>query len=1309
MKEEPEDIKSIFSEALEKQTPQERAAYLDKACGSDASLRAKVEALLKAHEQAGSFLDAPPFDPNVTLNTSPLTEGPGTIIGRYKLLEQIGEGGFGVVYMAEQQEPIRRRVALKIIKLGMDTKQVIARFEAERQALAMMDHPNIAGVLDAGATETGRPYFVMELVKGIPITEYCDKNNLDTRQRLELFIDVCKAVQHAHQKGIIHRDIKPSNVMITLHDGKPVPKVIDFGIAKATGHRLTEKTLFTKYAQMIGTPEYMSPEQAEMSGLDIDTRTDIYSLGVLLYELLTSATPFDAKELREAGYIQMQRIIRETEPLKPSTKLSTMGDALTDIAKHRQSSPALLPKLVRGDLDWIAMKTLEKDRTRRYETANELAMDIQRHLSNEPVEASPPSTLYRFRKLVQKHRRTVAAVITITATLIIGLVVSTSMYFLANQARRSETVARSKAEQSQKAEQEQRKLAETKAEDLRRSLYVNSIQLADSKYREGNIGRVRELLDTCPNDLRGWEWHRLNYISDQSIMTISGHQNIIHSIALSPDGKRIVSGGWGRNIKMWDAASGAELMTFSGHEDNVGSVAFSPDGKRLVSGSADKTVKLWDVESGTELMTLRGHDNDVWHVTFSPDGKRIASATYGKVIKIWDAIAGVEVTNIQHGGVYVGGLAFSPDGKYIASGDFGKICIWDANSGAESMTIPAAHKSWVMCVAYSPDGKHIVSCGGWDPKIKVWDASTGKEIMILRGRSQWVNCVSYDSNGRFIISGSQDNTIDVWDANTGDELMTLRGHHGPVRSALFSPNGKKIVSCSIDKTIKLWDVSTYKERMAIPVGTPRVRFYSISFSPDGKWMASGSDDYTVKVWDIATTTEVMTLCAHENPVLSVAFSPDGKRLVSGSADKTVKLWDVESGTELMTLRGHAKDVWHVTFSPDGKHIASADVEGTIRVWDAITSVEVMKINGHKRLVLSLTYSPDGAHIISASSDNTIKVWDVATGTEISTIKGGGDRIRDIAVSHNGKLVASADDQGMVKIYNAVTGSKLMTLSGHTLTVGSLSFSPDDKQLVSGGMDGTVKLWDTTTGAELMTIAERTGYMYSIAFSPDGKTIAAIGLEGIVLWETTKPAGGYEPRKNAETARKLVDELYQKYGFYYEVIDRLQHDKTLDEPVRKIALQIADSRKWEDADKLQKESWEIVSSPDKDAESYKLSLEKAERANSLEPNDLNILNTLGVAQYRVGAYEDALVTLTKTDKLRTGTDEKPEPANLAFTAMALHRLGRTEEAKAALERLRTLLKDERFAQDFAKDEEAKAYLAEAEKLIEPAPPKNDKDK
>jgi serine/threonine protein kinase len=435
----PNRAKSIFLSAVENRPPEEWGTYLDEVCRDDTELRQRVEALLAAHQGTDRLLDKPGAALVGPVGVGEPLEAPGTVVGRYKLLERIGEGGMAVVYMAEQTEPIRRKVALKIIKLGMDTRQVIARFEAERQALALMDHPSIAKVLDAGATDTGRPYFVMELVTGVSITEYCDKNNLSTKDRLALFLQVCQAVQHAHQKGIIHRDIKPSNVMVTHHDGKPVPKVIDFGIAKATNQRLTEKTLFTRYAHIIGTPAYMSPEQAELSDLDIDTRTDIYSLGVLLYELLTGTTPFGEEELRKVGYIEMQRVIREQEPAKPSARLSTLGETLTDVAKRRSSTPDLLRRAIRGDLDWIVMKSLEKDRNRRYDNVSTLGMDVQRHLADEPVFARAPSTAYRLHKFLRRHRAWAVR------TLVLALLVSTLAIVLslwnANRLRLTEAEA----------------------------------------------------------------------------------------------------------------------------------------------------------------------------------------------------------------------------------------------------------------------------------------------------------------------------------------------------------------------------------------------------------------------------------------------------------------------------------------------------------------------------------------------------------------------------------------------------------------------------------------------------------------------------------------------------------------------------------------------------------------------------------------------------------------------------------------------------------------------------------------------------
>jgi serine/threonine protein kinase len=480
--------KEIFEHALDLASREERRRFLESACGGDTALLGRVRALLQADEQGEEFL---PEHPKDTVHL--ITEKPGDTIGRYKLLQQIGEGGCGVVYMAEQSEPVRRRVALKVIKLGMDTKSVIVRFEAERQALALMDHPNIAKVFDAGSTETGRPYFVMELVRGIKITDYCDQNNLSTQDRLKLFAQVCQAIQHAHQKGVIHRDIKPSNILVTVNDSAPVPKIIDFGIAKATSQQLlTDKTLFTAFEQFIGTPAYMSPEQAVMTSLDIDTRSDIYSLGVLLYELLTSKTPFDANELVKAGLDEIRRTIREQEPPKPSTRLGTMLQReLTETAKHRQSEAPKLIHLLRGDLDWIVMKALEKDRTRRYETANGLARDVQRYLDNEPITARPPSRLYRIQKLVRRNKLAVAAASAVAAALVIGLGVSTWM-FIKEKAARERAVA---AEKDQTRLRQQAQTEAAKSQQVSRFLQEMLAGVSPWTAKGQDTALLRDILD----------------------------------------------------------------------------------------------------------------------------------------------------------------------------------------------------------------------------------------------------------------------------------------------------------------------------------------------------------------------------------------------------------------------------------------------------------------------------------------------------------------------------------------------------------------------------------------------------------------------------------------------------------------------------------------------------------------------------------------------------------------------------------------------------------------------------------------------
>jgi tetratricopeptide (TPR) repeat protein len=449
-------LEEIFLAAVEK-APADRAAYLDTACGSDIDLRAQVEALLRSHDEAGSLLEQPLFRPGPTVGEPPAAEQPSVVLaGRFKLLEAIGEGGMGTVWKAQQTEPVKRLVAVKLIKAGLGFKAVLARFEAERQALALMDHPNIAKVLDAGAAPDGRPFFVMELVKGVPITRYCDEHRLTPKQRLELFVPVCQAVQHAHQKGIIHRDLKPSNVMVCLYDGQPVPKVIDFGVAKAAGPKLTEKTLFTEVGSVVGTLEYMSPEQAEVNQLDIDTRSDIYSLGVLLYELLTGTTPLERKRFKEAAFLEVLRLIREEESPRPSTRLST-AEGLASIAANRGLEPKKLSGLVRGELDWIVMKALDKDRNRRYETASAFAADVERYLHDEPVRACPPSALYWFGKFARRNRMALTAASAICVAVVVTVVV-----LAVNNA----VIARQKQEKEQALEQKEEALKKARQEEM---------------------------------------------------------------------------------------------------------------------------------------------------------------------------------------------------------------------------------------------------------------------------------------------------------------------------------------------------------------------------------------------------------------------------------------------------------------------------------------------------------------------------------------------------------------------------------------------------------------------------------------------------------------------------------------------------------------------------------------------------------------------------------------------------------------------------------------------------------------------------
>jgi WD40 repeat protein len=851
-------------------------------------------------------------------------------------------------------------------------------------------------------------------------------------------------------------------------------------------------------------------------------------------------------------------------------------------------------------------------------------------------------------------------------------------------------------------------------------MYVNSIQLADAKYREGNIRRVRELLASCPNDLRGWEWDYLSHTLDKSVTSIATGQDGVISFALSPDGKRVVSGGWDRTIKIWDLADGIELVTINlgdrnayldalYHGDVEGlrqarlslawSVAFSLDGKQIASGHASGEIKIWDVATGKQLKTLEGHRDEVDSIAFSPDGKLMA--TVASEVKLWDTTNWTELMSLSDPETGMEScVTFSQDGKRIASagGWDGQIKVWDTLTGQRIWSI-RGYYYWAYSVSFSPDGKLLAS--GGDNHVKLWDATTGSNVMTLRGHDATVYSVSFSPDGKYVASGGYDNMIRIWDIATGETVIILRGHEHIVEGVLFAPDGKHLVSRSWDGTIKIWDMSAPREPTKL-VGHSDI-INSFAFSPDGKRIVSG-DGVSIKLWDVESATELKTLCRDNGWVSSsVVFSPDGRRIALREYSGTCRIWDAATGDLMMVFHGpkpYVKPTGGMAFSPDGRLMAfSGGVDKTVKVWDVIKGEEVATLKGHSSLVCSVAFSPDGRFVVAGGSDPNIKVWEWAARCEPMTLRGHDKGIIGcVAFSPDGKrIVSSGQEDQMVKVWDATTGTELMTLK-HADSAISAVFSPDGRRIISGSHDRTVRVWDAETGAELLTL--RAGFsVLDVSFSPDGKTIAGSLFDHtITLWESVPPPRGSNKRKDGEAARKIVDELQQRHGWYREVISQLLQDATLGPAVRKLAIQIANSRKWEDTEKIENELnnevWRIIVAPDKDVKAYQAALEKAVKANTLESNDPAILTTLGAGQYRLGSYEDALKTLTKVERILSDIGQDPDPWNLVFKVMTLHKLDRLEEAKDALEKLQELCKDRPLAEDMV----IQNLLAEAEKLI-----------
>jgi len=1073
--------------------PQARADYLDEVCGADATLRAELDSLLAAEAQLSDNFMCPPL--STTFNRgldsgdfgSTRLEAGQLFAERFRLVRKLGEGGMGQVWLAEQSSPVRRTVALKLIGAGMYDETTVQRFQSERQSIAIMDHPCIAKVFDAGTSPQGQPYFVMEFVPGLPITEYCDQKKLGIQSRLELFIRACDGVQHAHQKAIIHRDLKPANILVVEVDGVAVPRIIDFGLAKAITRQRPEDVLVTQFGLFMGTPGYMSPEQVDPGIRDVDTRTDVYTLGVILYVLLTGLLPFEVKRGHRPALDVWLRQLREREPPPMSAKLAADPQQAAITAAARATDRRQLTQTVRGDLQWIASKALERERERRYGSPADLAADLRRYLNDESVQARPQSAGYQLRKFIRRNRLATAVAGMLAA---LGLAVAAAGLIAIRKQHEAEFQA-ARVRQAQS-----RLLTQAAAQRLKDSNVAGAQGIILEVLRNPEFAQR-----PTPAAIHVFQDVRAR---DAQIAVLAGHGDYVNAGVFSPDGTRVVTASDDKTARIWDARTGVEILAIVGHHGYVNTATFSPDGTRVVTASDDRTAMIWDARTGERITSLSGHGDVVESAIYSPDGSRIVTASDDQTARIWDAQTGAALTVLSGHTGYVYGAAYSPDGTRIVTASADKTArIWDARTGAQLVAL-AGHGGYVNAAAFSPDNARVVSVSE-DNIARIWDARTGAALLSLSGHTGPIYCAAFSPDGKRVVTTSRDRTVRLWDALTGAQLAVFAGHRDRVSSGAFSPDGTRIITTSFDQTARIWDASLGHELLVLGHDS---YVYSGSWSPDGASIVTGAGDSTSRIWDARTGSQNAVLTGHGDRITSAVYSPDGRRVVTGSIDKSARVWDLGSDAKPRVLSSSGVGqvlsggyVYGVAYSPDGTRIATASTDQTARIWDASTGAPVLVLSGHRGYVYGVAFSPDGTRIATASADKSARIWDARTGVQLAILSGHEDRVNSISFSPDGTRIVTGSDDRTARLWDARTGLGILVLTGHEERVNSARFSPDGTQIVTASADKSARIWDAQTGAQLAVLSGHGDSVSSGMYSPDGsRIVTASGDKTARVWD-----------------------------------------------------------------------------------------------------------------------------------------------------------------------------------------------------------------